>query len=147
MVQELTKIANEEKKKYLRSYRESVRRVNRIESELQEIRSMKNGISSSYDGMPHGQGGQDLSGYIVRLDSLERELLHERYRRIAIYEKILKQINRLKDENERDVLFYRYIKGLKWYEIAEKMIYSERHVVRLHGEALCHFNKDVIECQ
>lgn len=41
-------------------------------------------------------------------------------------------------------------KGLEWYEIGDKMGYSERHIHRFHGKALAHFqipDKNVIECQ
>ena len=44
----------------------------------------------------------------------------------------------IKNEDENDVLFYRYIKGLRWWEISEKMDCSERWVHKLHGRALGH---------
>ena len=81
----------------------------------------------------------DLSAYAAQLDSLERKLLREKNQLFIGYTKILDRINSLSSENERDVLFYRYIKGLAWWEIAEKMGYSERHITRIHGEALAHF--------
>ena len=101
------------------------------------------------DGMPHGSGGQgDLSGYAGDLDEMIQELIKERYLRIKTYQQIARQIKRLKSENEKDVLFYRYIKGIDWWEIAEKMDYSQRHITRLHGKALAHFElpKNVLEC-
>lgn len=45
-------------------------------------------------------------------------------------------IRELEDEDERDVLFYRYIKGLEWWEIARSMDYSESWIYELHGRAL-----------
>ena len=142
---------NELKKEYLRSYHGHVRRIARIESELAELRAMRMSISVSNDGMPKGSGKNDLSGYAAELDKLERDLVAERYRRIRTYKDIANRIKRLKSENEKDVLFFRYIKGLDWWEIADKMRYSERHIHRLHGVALAHFrlpeDKDVIECQ
>ena len=55
----------------------------------------------------------------------------------------------MKSENEKDVLFYRYIKGLEWYEIAEILKYSERWIHKIHGKALVHFElpKKIIEVQ
>lgn len=102
------------------------------------------------DGMPHGSGGQgDLSGYAAELDEMINELIEERYKRIKTYQQIVRQIKRMKSENEKDVLFYRYIRGLDWWEIAEKMKFSERQIFRFHGKALIHFEipKDVSECQ
>ena len=44
----------------------------------------------------------------------------------------------VKNEDENDVLFYRYVKGLRFWEIAEKMDCSEQWVHKLHGRALAH---------
>lgn len=145
------KTENEKKKEYLRSYQVHVRRVQRITAEIEELRAMKMYPSvKNNDGMPHGSGGQgDLSEYAADLDEMIQNLIHERYLRIKTYQQIARRIKRLRSENEKDVLFYRYIKGMDWWEIAEKMKYSERQVHRLHGKALAHFElpKDVIECQ
>ena len=142
------KSENEQKKRYLNGYRAHVRRINRIETELAELRLMRQSMSMNTDGMPHGSGQSDLSGYMAELDEQERNLIRERYERILTYKDIAKRIKRLKSENEKDVLFYRYISGLTWWEIAEKMSFSERHVTRLHGKALAHLEipKDVLEC-
>lgn len=129
---------NEMKKEYLRGYRRHVRKLSRIEAELEELRTMKMAISVNNDGMPHGSGQSDMSGYAAELDQLERNLIQERNQRFKGYREISERITKMKSENERDVLFYRYIKGLAWWEIAEKMGYSERHITRIHGEALAH---------
>lgn len=140
---------NDLKKEYLRSYRRHVRRIERIESELAELRVMRATMSANNDGMPHGSGQADLSGYAAELDDLERKLIKERYERIITYQDIAGRVKKLKSENEKDVLFYRYIAGLAWWEIAEKMNYSERWVHKIHGRALAHFKlpKEFIEVQ
>ena len=142
---------NEKKKEYLRSYRVHVRRVQRITAEIEELRAMKMYPSiKDNDGMPHGSGRQgDLSGYAADLDQMIQELIDERYLRIKTYQQIAGQIKKLRSENEKDVLFYRYIKGLDWWEIAEKMKFSERWIYKLHGKALAHFElpKEFIEVQ
>lgn len=148
---ESMKTENEKKKEYLRSYRVHVRRVQRITAEIEELRAMKMYPSvKDNDGMPHGSGGQgDLSGYAADLDQMIQNLIDERYLRIKIYQQIAGQIKKLRSENEKDVLFYRYIKGLDWWEIAEKMSFSERWIYKLHGKALVHFEipKEFIEVQ
>ena len=150
-IKEQTANENDKKKEYLRSYRQHVRRIHRIDAEIAELREMKLHPSMKpNDGMPHGSGGQgDLSGYAAELDDMIRELTHERYLRIKTYQAIARQIKHMKSRNESDVLFYRYISGLGWWEIAEKMRFSERQISRTHGKALAHFEipKDVSECQ
>lgn len=150
-IEEKTVSENDRKKEYLRSYRQHVRRIHRINAEIAELREMKLHPSMKPDdGMPHGSGWQgDLSTYAAQLDDMVRELQQERYLRIKTYQAIARQIKRMKSRNESDVLFYRYIKGLDWWKIAEKMKFSERQIFRLHGKALTNFEipKDVSECQ
>lgn len=133
------KTENEKKKEYLREYNYHVRRIRRIETELAELRLMKISGSGNMDGMPHGSNQSDLSDYVAELDSLERKLVEERYRRVLAYKEIVRRIKSLESENEKDVLFYRYIAGYDWPEIARKLRYSERQVHRFHGKALEHF--------
>ena len=133
------KTENEKKKEYLREYNYHVRRIRRIETELAELRTMKISGSGNMDGIPHGSNQSDLSDYAAELDSLERKLVEERHRRVLAYKEIVRRIKSLKSENEKDVLFYRYIAGDDWPEIAQKLRYSERQVHRFHGKALEHF--------
>lgn len=143
------KAENERKKEYLRQYGKHVRRIQRITAEIRELRLMKVSPSLNNDGMPHGSGQSDLSDYAAELDSMVEELRNERYYRIKEYQDIVRRIKRLKSENEKDVLFYRYIKCLDWWAIAETMRYSERWVHKLHGRALAHLEipKEFIEVQ
>lgn len=143
------KSENERKKEYLRSYQNCSRRIKRIESEIDEIRSMKMYPSMQDDGMPHGSGQADLSGYAAELTKLEDELYKEGVDQVKLYKDITWKIQQLEDENERDALFYRYIKGENWWRIAELTGYSERQIFRIHGDALKNLKitKDVSECQ
>lgn len=130
---------NEKKKEYLWRYRDAMRMIARIESELEELEAMKASKAINYDGLPSGSNHSDLSDYIAGIDERKRKLNAEWEKRIDLYQDIERRIEGMKSQNENDVLFYRYIKGLDWWEVAEKMGYSERHVTRIHGEALAHF--------
>lgn len=129
---------NYRKKEYLRGYRKHRRRIKRIEAELEEIREMKISPSMNNDGMPHGSSQSDLSDYAAKLDVLEDELQEEGIEQVKAYKDIQSRIEELEDKNERDVLFYRYTKGLNWWEIANEMGYTERWVYKIHGKALAH---------
>ena len=130
---------NEQKKEYLNQYRNHVRKIKRIESEIEEIREMKCYPSVNNDGMPHGSNNSDLSGYAALLDEKERELERERYLRVKSYSEISKQIELLENDKERDLLHYRYIKGMAWWKVAEELECSERWAHKLHGKALKNF--------
>ena len=134
---------NEKKKEYLRSYRKHGSRIKRIEAELEEIRSMKmNPSVQNNDGMPRGSSSQsDLSDYAAELDTLEDKLYKEGVEQVRKYKEIEYAIKQISDESEKDILYYRYIKGWDWWKVAQAMEISERQVYRLHGKALKHLQK------
>ena len=130
---------NEKKKSYLRGYRKHGKRIKRIEAEIEEIRNMKMYPSVNNDGMPDGSSGHgDLSEYAARLNELEENLYKEGVQQVEQYKDISWKIQSLENEDEKDVLFYRYIKNMEFWNIAQKMGYSERQIHRIHGKALAH---------
>lgn len=130
---------NEQKKEYLRSYRKALRREERILDEIQELRMNKMFPSAVNDGMPRGSEQSDLSNYIVALDEMIEELKNERLERAKLRQRIERDIRALDNEDEQEVLRLRYIKDLKWEEVALELNYSWAHTHRIHGEALGHF--------
>lgn len=127
---------NDRKKTYLRAYRKHGKRIKRIESEIEEIRNMKMYPSSINNGMPHGSNQSDLSSYAVALQEREDELYQEGVKQVQAYKDIEYRINKLENQDERDVMFYKYIKGFTWWQIAQLMEYSESWIYELHGRAL-----------
>lgn len=139
------------KKDYLRKYGGHVRRIKMIESELAELHAMRASVSVNREEISHKLRQSSFSGYAGELEQMEYELIQEKYERLKAYKNITDYVKRLSCENEKEVLFYRYIKGLEWCEIAKEMGYSERQIHRYHDKALVHFEipeeKDVTECQ
>lgn len=131
---------NERKKAYLRRYIEAKRMQEVLEREIDELRldRMIPG-SPAQDGMPHGSGGGDLSGYAAHLDELDRKLRTQLERKLQIRTEITERIDAMENETESLLLRLRYIHGLKWEEVAVKMEYSWRAVHKIHSKALEHF--------
>ena len=92
--------------------------------------------SVTNDGMPHGSGQGDLSSYAAELHEKEEILYQEGVEQVKAYKDISWRIQQLENEDERDVLFYRYIKGMSWWEIASAMDFSQSWIYELHGRAL-----------
>lgn len=130
---------NEEKKEYLKSYRRAVKREKDILDEIQRLRSDKMFPSVVNDGMPKGSSQSDLSEYMAILDEQIELLKAERLEKMRCYQKIERQIRQMENEDEQEVLRLRYIKGLKWEEVALKMNYSWKWVHKIHGRALENF--------
>lgn len=134
---ELTEI--EKKKEYLRGYEKAVRQMERSELRIKEIRLNKMCPSVINDGMPHTSSQNDLSAYAVLLEQEEKRYMKRRYQRIQKCKEIMNRIELLPDENEKDVLMYRYIKLMKWEDICVKMGFSRKWIHKLHSKALNNF--------
>ncbi len=130
---------NEEKKEYLKSYQRSVKREQDILDEIQRLRMDKMFPSIVNDGMPHGSSQTDLSDYITILDEMIEDLKQERLKRAKRQQEIEHWIRQMKDEDEQRVLRLRYIKGLKWEEVAVEMGCSWQWVHKIHARALKNF--------
>lgn len=130
---------NERKKEYLKSYQRAIRREKEIEDEIRQLRLDKMFPSVVNDGMPRGTTQSDLSGYAALLDEQISKLIRERYERAKIRADIENSIRAMSNEDEQSVLRLRYIKGLKWEEIAVEMKYSYMQTHRIHSRALINF--------
>ena len=130
---------NEKKKEYLSRYLQSKKAAERIEQEIEEVRLNKMFPSLVMSDMPSSHEKRDLSDYIVKVDMLVDKLIQESYRKINIYTDIFNKIERLENENERQVLTLRYIRGWKWEKIACELGYAWTRIHEIHSKALEHF--------
>ena len=136
-MQEMTE--NEKKKEFLRKYWRAVRREQEILDEIQRLRADKMFPSVCNDGMPRGSSQTDLSDYMAEIDAAIEGLKEERLEKIKIYREIEMRIRCMKDEDEQEVLRLKYIKGMNLETVAEKMDYSYRTILDIHGKALKNF--------
>ena len=130
---------NEKKKWYLRGYERAVRQMQRSELRIRELRQNRICPAVIADGMPHASGGRDLSDFAAELDREERKYMKDRYLRIKLCREIMDKIERLPNEDEKDVLAFRYIKLMKWAAICVEMGFSWNGMHKLHSRALNHF--------
>lgn len=129
----------EEKKDYLRGYERAVRQLERINERIDEIRSNRIGTGINYDGLPHAHNNSDLSEYAAKMDREIRRYMKARYHRTMICREISDKVERMDNEDEKDVLTYRYIRLMKWEDICVKMNLSWRRVHYIHNDALKNF--------
>ena len=80
-----------------------------------------------------------MSDYATKKDELISKMMQARYMRVSTYTDIFQAIENAPNERERQVLTYRYIKCLKWEEIAVEMHVEWAQVHRIHANALKHF--------
>lgn len=134
---------NDRKKEFLNRYQEALRDEKRAEEEIETYRiKAMFPQSQEISDMPKGSGGQqDLSTYAADVDEMLHELRNCMNECLRLRTEIVTAIEQVPNVTERCVLKYRYIDGLKWSAIADRMDYNRQHVLKIHGRAL--FNLDI----
>lgn len=130
---------NDRKKVYLKRYHAAELAEKEIREEIDDLRMNKMFPALIQDGMPHGSSCMDLSEYAAQLDELLTELKDKMEQQIRLRKEITQKIEEMPDETEKTVLRLRYIRWMKWEQIAERMGYSLRNITKIHGKALVHF--------
>ena len=130
---------NDLKKVYLSKFRESKEAVKRIEDQITAL-ELDEASPKTIDIEMHGsRARKDMSDYATKKDELISKMMQARYMRVSTYTDIFQAIENAPNERERQVLTYRYIKCLKWEEIAVEMHVEWAQVHRIHANALKHF--------
>lgn len=130
----------EEKKEYLKGYRKAKRKEQMLLEQIQQLRLDTMMPSINNDGMPHGSGeDNDLSNYIEKYEELKERLEKERLAAVQTYQKIYRELKRMEDSDERELLTRYYLIGEKWEEIAKKIGYSRSRTFDIYDRALRNF--------
>lgn len=78
---------------------------------------------------------------VIRVIELKKDISEQMKVYAELQAKISKEIDAIKDIRYRNLLIMRYMNGLKFREISEKMSYGTRWVLILHREALKEFDR------
>ena len=81
----------------------------------------------------HGSGKEDM---LCKAMDLEEELVRDIGQMIETMRRVKSAVEAVEDKTMRMVLELRYLNFKTWEEISETMCYSERHIYRLHAQAL-----------
>ena len=124
-------------KEYLTQYRLLMVKKARIEAEIIRTKTQLESISIKLDGMPRGTGLSNKTATLAaKLGDFEAELADAEIEVEMKRQEIIRTIHRLDNADHIQILELRYIDGLKWEAIAEKMHYTVRWITSLHGRAL-----------
>ena len=88
-----------------------------------------------------GSNGKSNTDIVEKIMDLEREINDQIDELVDFKKEVINKINQLSKEEFRTVLTNHYINHMGWEEIAEKMHYSKRHIIRWHGKALEEFRR------
>lgn len=132
-----TLLERENKKKYLKRYRRNGVLVGRLERKLEAIEARIQGVRSpSLSGMPRGGEPVTREDLIADKVDLERRIKRLKSKGETVRREILDIIDELDDWRYAEILEDFLIEEMDFSEIADKMNFTERHVIRLYGEAI-----------
>lgn len=124
-------------KRQLNSYRELREEHNQLADELARLEAlMRTPSGPNLDGVPRGSDiSKPVERFVVKYMDLERKYRAQINNLLAGQAKIEDIIEAL-EPTERRLARYRYIDGLSWENVCEKMNYSWRQTHRIHSAML-----------
>ena len=136
-------------KQYLQQIYQIHRRVMHLQAQREQIRAEMYSIGSpsgkmDADKVQTSMSGDNMLRLIAKVDEVERGIVAEMEELLELQHRITREIEQLPNEQQRDVLFQRYVLFKKWEQIAVDMNYTIRRVYQLHGEALEAFKHCIV---
>lgn len=134
-------MTNKEKaRQFLESAIEAKTEIQRFKSRVAELESRCEKVTPGMSGMPGG-GGSDAQAMWSLLADERAKLLESIKQELKAYHSVEAFINEIPDRYHRAILRLRYLSSMGWVGVQMKLyesgvFYSERHIYRLHDEAL-----------
>lgn len=135
------------KREVLENYSKKQIELNRLEEKIKELRGRLESPKLAAIGRIKGGEKKNFDDYLDDLIRLQEDYNKRAKAIIQEQIRIEQVISSLDDPVSRALLGYRYIDGLEWQQIADKLYYSYVHVVhRLFPKALkCFEEKSEME--
>lgn len=132
-----------EKKRYLKQGL-------RLKKQLDHDKEILSELRANLDGLKAMQNSEKLQGGPIKNDSsmierlnkimeLEKKINREICLLTDFKNKLLEELESLKNVDERILMESRYFLFMSWERIAEKLCYSLSYTYKLHGRALENF--------
>lgn len=113
----------------------------RLECERLDAMSKKVSSTLSDCKVESSHDNDKMAVIVIHVIELKKDISEQMKVYAELQAKISKEIDAIEDMRYRSLLIMRYITGLKFGEISEKMNYGTRWVLILHREALREFDK------
>lgn len=139
-MEEIIVSENQRKKEYLRSYIPLQNEIRYLEEQIKEfnIRHI-NSRTQNYENIGKSRGTSDLSDVLTEEERLLQKWKDARSRKIKRCSEIYWQIENMDNQDEKAILMMHYLQRLSFTVIADNLKFSMRHIYRMHGRALEHF--------
>lgn len=128
-------------KEYLMRYGAVQREIEDLDYRMAQLRLKYAAPSAiNYSDMPKAHNTEhDLSDYVAKMDEMTDYMISKYTRLRGVEVDIYMRLDRMENQDERELLRYRYIDGMSWAQIADRLHTVERNVYFIHGRALRNF--------
>ena len=128
-------------KEYLKRYSVVQREIKDLDYRMAQLRLKYAAPSAiNYSDMPKAHNTEhDLSDYVAKMDEMTDYMISKYTRLRGVEVDIYMRLDRMENQDERELLRYRYIDGMTWAQIADRLHTVERNVYFIHGRALRNF--------
>ncbi len=118
---------------YLMQIPEADAKVRKLETRVNNLRMLATDNARYLNGpIGHGQPDYDRTGTLTaEICDAEEELAEARSAAFRIREEVGRTICRIENRDAQDVIFMRYVKGMKWENIARETMFSVQRVYQL----------------
>ena len=130
----------DEKRKFLLRYKNNNKMIIRLYSKIQKIDDRMKSIKSPSLSNERSGKSYDITELIANKMELEKRISRLQEKQAQIKQEILTVIDTLDNPIYADVLEDYYVNLETFENIAIKLDYTERHIMRLHKQALERLN-------
>lgn len=133
----------QEAKKELNEYRENIKYVEDKLDDTEEVKAKVEKITTTYSETKTNSSSESADKFadaISQLEDLKIDLTEKMQQILFDKFRIDSKIEQV-EQPHKNVLFYRYTKGMGWNKVADKMGYTIQYIWELHSEALYLYSK------
>lgn len=131
-------------KQYLGQINALKKEISRRRRELKEARELAEsvgGFDYSAEVVKSSKTGDALERKVLKVVELTEEIENNINGCLNIQKRITAEIEQVQNETLKELLFMRYVEGLRLETIADRLNYSYSRTKHMHGIALLEFDK------
>ncbi len=133
----------QEAKKELNEYRDDIKYIEGRLEDTEDIKAKIEKVTTIISPTKTNSSNESTDKFADALSKLEELKIDctEKMKNLLIKKfEIDDKIEKL-EQPYRNILFYRYTKGLEWNDVAKVLGYTREYICELHGEALYLYSK------
>ena len=141
-------MTSQNKKRWLIRYRDIDDEIDELLDERRRWMEVATKITATGgDGMPGGGSERGaLENAAIKCADISAQIDSKISEMVMVRREIRKSISHVRDHRYRRLLRLHYISGMTFEEVADKMHYTVRWILKMHGQALAavRINEDIV---